>query len=177
MYRQPSCGGDAVNWEAIGTVGQVLGSIAVFVTIWYLAIQVRHARQSSQVAISQGSSQAIRELIALTLDPRIMKCLTQADRAFGRPPHPLLAPIMEKTGLDSESALTVLTFHSLDWAFRMQTLPHLDEFSPSERVGFDSYLRSQYSGGAGGFIYENFLKHISHPDAGSYVDRLLERAN
>jgi hypothetical protein len=56
-----------VNWDAIGAVGQVLGSIAVFVTLWYLAIQVRHARQSSQIAFSQGGAQAIREIRQPTL--------------------------------------------------------------------------------------------------------------
>src|SRR5262245_28687488 len=32
-YPQPSCGGDTVNWEEVGAIGQVLGSLAVFVTL------------------------------------------------------------------------------------------------------------------------------------------------
>jgi hypothetical protein len=35
-------GGDQL-WEAIGAVGQVLGSVAVFATLVYLTLQVRLA--------------------------------------------------------------------------------------------------------------------------------------
>ena len=31
-----------MNWEEVGAIGQVLGSIAVFVTLGYLAVQVKH---------------------------------------------------------------------------------------------------------------------------------------
>ena len=34
-----------MNWNAIGAIGQLVGSIAVFVTLGYLSIQVRHARK------------------------------------------------------------------------------------------------------------------------------------
>lgn len=30
-----------MNWEAIGAVGEVVGAIAVLVTIFYFAIQIR----------------------------------------------------------------------------------------------------------------------------------------
>ena len=33
-----------MNWDAIGAIGQMLGSIAVFVTLGYLAVQVRRIR-------------------------------------------------------------------------------------------------------------------------------------
>lgn len=34
-----------MDWNAVGALGQVLGSFAVFVTLAYLAVQVRHARR------------------------------------------------------------------------------------------------------------------------------------
>jgi hypothetical protein len=43
-----------MNWEAIGAVGELLGSLAVFVTLGYLAVQVRHARAEASRALSQG---------------------------------------------------------------------------------------------------------------------------
>src|SRR5262245_26216942 len=45
----------AMNWDAIGAVGQILGALAVFVSLGYLALQVKvanaSARQSSQNAL------------------------------------------------------------------------------------------------------------------------------
>lgn len=37
-----------MNWEAIGAVGEIVGALAVLVTLIYLAIQVRHARRAQQ---------------------------------------------------------------------------------------------------------------------------------
>jgi hypothetical protein len=33
-----------MNWEAIGAVGELVGALAVFATLIYLAVQVRHSR-------------------------------------------------------------------------------------------------------------------------------------
>ena len=43
-----------MNWDAIAAIGQMLGSVAVLITLWYLALQVRHTR--AQVARSVLSS-------------------------------------------------------------------------------------------------------------------------
>jgi hypothetical protein len=37
-----------MNWDAIGAVGQVLGSAAVFVTLFYMTLQVRESRKSNR---------------------------------------------------------------------------------------------------------------------------------
>ena len=51
-----------MNWEEVGAIGQVLGSIAVFVTLGYLAVQVRHARGGLRRSIRQGRGEALRDL-------------------------------------------------------------------------------------------------------------------
>jgi len=33
-----------VNWDAIGAIGEIVGAVAVLITLLYLAIQVRHFR-------------------------------------------------------------------------------------------------------------------------------------
>jgi hypothetical protein len=37
-----------MNREAVGAIGQVLGSLAVFVTLAYLAIQTKHAKEEAR---------------------------------------------------------------------------------------------------------------------------------
>jgi hypothetical protein len=51
-----------MNWDEVGAIGQVLGSVAVFVTLGYLAVQVHDARTDLRGSISQGRSEAIRGL-------------------------------------------------------------------------------------------------------------------
>jgi len=36
-----------MNWDAIGAVGRMLGSVAVFITLGYLATQIRQVRSGS----------------------------------------------------------------------------------------------------------------------------------
>src|SRR5262245_40613499 len=42
-----------MNWEAIAALGQALGSIAVFVTLVYLAAQIRHNTTAVQASTFQ----------------------------------------------------------------------------------------------------------------------------
>jgi hypothetical protein len=51
-----------MNWDAVGALGEVLGSIAVFLTLGYLAVQVRHARDQVRHSISQNSTGGNRDL-------------------------------------------------------------------------------------------------------------------
>jgi len=39
-----------MNWDAIGAIGQMLGSIAVFVSLVYLAIETKYSRLATQYA-------------------------------------------------------------------------------------------------------------------------------
>ena len=37
-----------MNWDAIGAIGEVLAAIGVIVTLFYLALQVRHGKQATE---------------------------------------------------------------------------------------------------------------------------------
>ena len=41
-----------LNWDAIGAIAELLGSVAVLVTLLYIAIQVRDAKRMNEISIS-----------------------------------------------------------------------------------------------------------------------------
>jgi hypothetical protein len=43
-----------MNWEALGAIGEIVGAIAVVVTIGYLAVQIRQNTESLHAATFQG---------------------------------------------------------------------------------------------------------------------------
>jgi hypothetical protein len=47
-----------MNWNAIGAVGEIVGSLAVLITLVYLAIQVRHVRRQTMLASYQHTIDA-----------------------------------------------------------------------------------------------------------------------
>jgi hypothetical protein len=38
-----------MNWEAAGTIGEIVGSIAVVVSLVYVSLQIRHANKQSEI--------------------------------------------------------------------------------------------------------------------------------
>ena len=80
-----------MNWDAIGAIGEIVGAIAVFVTLVYLALQIRQntiqSRASSHHAISDslnqinilfGQSTEVSALFLMGLEDRLS--LTDAQR-------------------------------------------------------------------------------------------------
>jgi hypothetical protein len=52
-----------MNWEAIGAVGEVVGASAVFISLLYLAIQIRASRRSDQIVAAAEADSAVRDWI------------------------------------------------------------------------------------------------------------------
>lgn len=38
-----------MNWDAIGTIGEIVGSIAVVISLAYVSLQIRHANKQSEL--------------------------------------------------------------------------------------------------------------------------------
>ena len=51
-----------MNWEALGAVGEIVGAVAVIVTIGYLAVQIRQHTISLRHASTQEILEGIAEL-------------------------------------------------------------------------------------------------------------------
>jgi hypothetical protein len=53
-----------MNWEAIGAIGEVVGASAVFVSLLYLALQIRASRRSEQIIVAAGATSAVNDWIS-----------------------------------------------------------------------------------------------------------------
>ncbi len=51
-----------MNWEAIGALGQVVGSLLVALTLIFLAIQIRQSNRNNRAALSWTMNQALADL-------------------------------------------------------------------------------------------------------------------
>ena len=56
-----------MNWDALAAVGEILGSVAVLVTLGYLTLQVRHARSEARRALGQGRLEGNHRLLELEM--------------------------------------------------------------------------------------------------------------
>jgi hypothetical protein len=51
-----------VNWEAINASAQLISSISVVVSLWYLAVQVHRGTRVAKVAAQDAATTALREV-------------------------------------------------------------------------------------------------------------------
>jgi len=52
-----------MNWEAIGAIGEVVGASAVFISLLYLAFQIRNSRRADQIAAATAAASAVNDWI------------------------------------------------------------------------------------------------------------------
>lgn len=69
-----------MNWDAIGAVGEILGAIAVLVTVAYLARQVKSSNELSRFNASKELISQFNELNRLvTTDPELRRVLMKSE--------------------------------------------------------------------------------------------------
>jgi hypothetical protein len=163
-----------MNWNAIGAVGEVIGAVAVVVTLGYLAVQIRYARSEAQRALSQGRGEALRSILIEQQDARINRLTLEANATLGGQPYPFIASLGDLTGLSIEDASLLFWNQILWWNYFLQIIPKIDELTAMERAQFEVPIRVFYRGpGVGRVFYETYIKSLGHPDAVRYIDRLL----
>jgi hypothetical protein len=131
-----------MNWDAISAVGQVLGSIAVFVTLGYLAVQVRQARRELRRSISESRAQMMRDFNVARINNAALAAATRkVSAAFETPPHPFITKMMDQAHLTEAEALLLFEEQWAYWRYRSHVISYVDDLPPGERVEFDRAVR------------------------------------
>lgn len=159
--------------QLLGNVGEFVGSIAILVTLAYLAIQVRHARHETRLALSQGRMQANRELIALELDPANLEARMRANAALGFEPLPAMKVLMDTADLSLEDAYRVAMVEIAAWNYRIHVISNANELSQMERRIFDGALRNRLRNSAVSRLIAESILAGNSPEVRSYVENAL----
>jgi len=170
-----------MNSEEVGAIGQVLGSIAVFVTLGYLAVRVRHAGRQLQQSLSQGRGEALRDLLMTrATDARLNGLYVKASvaldvesQATTESLHPFVAALMQRAGMNEEDATALMWDQSAWWAYRIQHIPYLDDLPVSQRIDFDRIARRTYGSTFLDRLWYEKTKSFLDPAAVAYIDKLL----
>ena len=74
--------GQAVNWEAIGAIGEIVGALAVVVSLAYLASQIRTQNRESRAASVHQVIEGYRSSIAVLHEPEMAEIWLSAMEDF-----------------------------------------------------------------------------------------------
>jgi len=95
-----------MNWEAVGAIGEILGAAAVVLTLAYVAIQVRHAKDATADQNRLERARGVREMaLAMVANPQ-----TAHDQIRNWGLEEYYEKRGEAQGISAEVALSV------DWA-------------------------------------------------------------
>ena len=163
-----------MNWEAAAAIGQLLGSIAVLVTLVYLAQQIRHAKDETQRQVRQSRMDTLIGLQLHLAKPEIADAHCKAQAALGAGQIPFITTLIE-SGLTEGEAMRLFMTQMAWLNYRGHTIRHLHELPPSSRENFDHTLRVLYgTPGVARLFYTSFKANYD-ADAVGYIDRCLAR--
>jgi hypothetical protein len=158
-----------MNWEAIGAIGQMFGSVAVLVTLGYLAVQVQYARREILRSTRQARTEANRELMLnWANNPQLL-------RIYMKLGMPAPAWAMKRAEIGQDEALQVQFDLWAWWLSRAQTIEYIDQLSPDERDEFHATTRLLYREGAISRLWLDENKPLLNRKAVRYVENLLAR--
>lgn len=60
-----------MNWDAIGAIGEIVGASAVFVTLIYLAIQIRQNTRSNEASAVDAAMSGYAQINQVLTDPLV----------------------------------------------------------------------------------------------------------
>ena len=114
-----------MNWEAIGAIGEIVGSLAVLLTLIYLSFQIKHARAESRSTFLQHRSDAARQLWAIeSTSLELQQALATADQQLNREDPAVQRRLKELTNL-SDAQVSMVTAHFSAHFFHRLKCPRL----------------------------------------------------
>jgi len=125
-----------VNWEAIGALGEIVGALAVVLTLAYLAIQVRHAKEAAADTNRLERSKGVRDMmLASAADSGLRENLTK-----GLQLSDYYNEIASNLNMSSDEAA------SFDWAMLYWFWLHWGQYASTTKESDVEELRNVISG-------------------------------
>jgi hypothetical protein len=152
----------------------MLGSIAVFLTLGYLAMQVGHARREMQRSTSQSRSEGIRDMFMARLaNERLTAANLKVQRALSSPSVPFVPALIERTSVTEDETYILHWEQFAWWQDAVQSVRNVNELSEVERTAWERNIRRAYSGNNHSTLWYETMKGALNADAVRYIDSLF----
>lgn len=162
-----------MNWEAVGAISEGLGAVAVFATLGYLAIQVRHTRLELVRSMQQARADAMRQVwLTQAAHPELATAFAKFFAYQGVRLGPF-AEVATAAGLSEAGARQVYASLWASWTHYEQVIESIDEMTEGGRQQFNATLRFALSEtGPSGAWYRSLRSRLN-PTAVKYVEARL----
>ena len=153
-----------MNWDAIGAVGELVGALAVLVTLIYLAIQVRHTRRAQEAEAIRANRVERREFHTAIRDspyiPMIYAKIDSGEKLTAEEEHRLAHDNVAVWGMLYSQWIQT----QLDWQGNFQTSQSLEI---SHIITQPRHVE----------FFERFGRQIYPKEFTDYVESLMHKNN
>ena len=158
-----------MNWEAIGAIGDFVGAFAVIITLAYLAVQVRHAKDVAADTNRLERSKGVRDMmLATALDKNFSETIKNGLK---------LSDYHEKIGV--ELSMPMDEAASFEWAMLYWFWLHWGQYASTTKASDIEELRNLISefycntGVSTCWEKSPFAKPVLEKDFVNFVDEIL----
>ena len=121
-----------MNWEAVGASAEAFGVILVLVTLVYLAIQVRDAKDQVRRSIQQSRHSNLRELyLAPTQNTDLASVCSKTDAVWTLEIESE-DQLFEKAGLSPQEAFIWRSYQRAWWTHWREVIGNRDQLSQTQ---------------------------------------------
>jgi hypothetical protein len=164
-----------MNWDAVSAIGELLGTLVVFITLGYLAVQVKQARAEVERSISHSRAETVRDLLMTrATNERLGNLYVKATLSITKIPPTFVATLMERTELAADEAAALYWDQLAWWQYRLEVIPYVHELSASQRKEFESGIRENYGNRSLEQLFYETAKTTLPSEAVSYIDGILK---
>lgn len=144
-----------MNWEAVGAIAEILGSITVISTLFYLALQVRHARDQIRTSIRESRNTAHRELqFAAIQNPQLVRVIGKAHASW-TPGVESEEQFYAAANFTIEDQIIWTSYMRVAWSYFRESIRYIPDLMPSQREELHREITANYSIGPGKLYFDS----------------------
>jgi hypothetical protein len=161
-----------MNWEAVGAVAEAFGVILVLVTLAYLAIQVKDAKDQIRRSVQQNRQSTLRNLHLVTAqNPELAAVISKTDSVWA--PHIESEEMLfEAAGLSPQEAIVWQSYHRAWWTHWSEVVENRDQLSKSHLAIAERGIHTLFSK-TSAKVYLNSMGSATSPTI-LYVKSILK---
>ena len=134
-----------MNCDAVGAIAGIMGSIAVISTLFYLALQVKHARDQIRTSVRESRNSAYRELhFAAIQSPQLAHVIGKAHAGW-TPSIETEQQFYEAAEFTIEDQIIWASYMRIAWTYFRESIRSIPDLIPSQREEIDREIIANYS--------------------------------
>ena len=160
-----------MNWDAVGAIAESLGVLAVFVTLAYLAIQVKYAKDQVRLSIQQVRNSSLRDLsLTVAQNPGLASVVSKAEGAC-TPDIESEKQLFEAAGFNAQEEVIWQAYQRAWWVHWREVIDNRDDLSKSQiehvKLGIATIFTNTSAR-----VYLNSMGSINSPTI-RYIESIL----